>query len=542
MLKHAASVGRAVARAICGALFFINILMAGQIEAANVLSNPGFETGNLGGWTTYGANTSVLNNPAIAHSGNDYFKVYQAFNSQVNYNGVFQDNVSGPGAIYSADGWAYTLSSDTLAGQNEAWIEVSFHDASGNVLALYRSSIITTNAIATGAFPKNTWVDLNVTNQYDPNTYAITNTVSSLVAPPGTSFVRYQIMFQGDQYNSAGSMYFDDATLNQTSAAAFGPNWNIVWSDEFNGNSLNTKNWTYDLGDGSAEGIYRWGNNEDEYYTSSTQNVYVTNGCLHIAALKQPDNGYYYTSGRIKSVGLYYTTYGRIEWRAQLPWGTGFWPALWMLPENSPYGGWPNSGEIDVMENKGNITNQEGGTIHYGGEYGDAYSGKTYTFPGSDSVTNFHVYLLEWSTNAINWYVDGHLYETQTNWWSNVGTTSSTYPYPAPFNVPFYILMNVAIGGNYLGNPSTNLINASLPGQMLVDYVRVYNQTGPLQLSAMKSKGNIVLSWPTNVVCHLQSQTNSLGANWTDVTGSANPFIAGPAPGAADVYYRLESP
>lgn len=546
MFQLAVSAICAVARAICAALFFISIVFAGQTEAANVLSNPGFETGNLGGWTTYGTDTSVINNPAIAHSGNDYFKVYQAFNSQVNYNGIYQDNVSGPGTVYSADGWAYTLSSDVLAGQNQAWIEVSFRNISGNVLALYRSAIITTNAIATGAFPKNTWVDLRVTNQYNPSTYAITNTVSSLVAPPGTSFVRCQIMFQGDQYNSSGSMYFDDLTLNQTSDGPFGPNWNIVWSDEFNGNSLNTNNWTFDIGNGFESGgnwVPGWGNNEDEYYTSSTQNVYVTNGYLHIAALKQPDEGFYYTSGRIKSIGLYYTTYGRIEWRAQLPWGTGFWPALWMLPENSPYGGWPNSGEIDVMENNGAVTNQEGGTIHYGGQNGnDTYVGATYTFPGSDSVTNFHVYLLEWSTNAINWYVDGHLYETQTSWWSNVGTTSSTYPYPAPFNVPFYILMNLAIGGQYLGNPSTNAINASLPGQMLVDYVRVYNQTGPLQLSATRSNGKIVLSWPTNIICHLESETNSLEANWTDVSGATNPFVAGPASGAAEVYYRLQSP
>lgn len=539
MFKPAVPAGCPIAAAIRNAVFLLILLPAGYVNAANVLSNPGFETGNLGGWTAYGANTSVLNNSAIAHSGSDYFKVYQAFNGQINYNGVYQDYASGPAAVYSADGWAYTLSSDTMAGQNLAWIEVSFRDASGNILALYRSSIVTTNSIATGAFPKNTWVDLRVTNQYNPNTYAITNTVSSLAAPAGTSFVRYQIMFQGDQYNSAGSMYFDDLTLNQTSAGPFGPDWNIVWSDEFNGNSLNTKNWTYDIGNGCPN-LCGWGNNELEYYTSNTQNVYVANGCLHIAALNQQTN---YTSGRIKSIGLYYTTYGRIEWRAQLPWGTGFWPALWMLPESSPYGGWPNCGEIDVMENNGAITNKEGGTIHYGGAGGgDVYSTQSYIFPGSDSVTNFHVYLLEWSTNAINWYVDGHLYETQTNWWSNVGTSSSTYPYPAPFNVPFYILMNVAIGGNYLGNPSTAQINASLPGQMLVDYVRVYNQTGPLQLSAMKSKGNIVLSWSTNIVCHLQSQTNSLGANWTDITGSTNPFVAGPASSASAIYYRLESP
>jgi beta-glucanase (GH16 family) len=538
MLKSAA--GRFVALALSGAAFFS--VLAGSSQASNVLINPGFELGNLGGWTTYGANYSVQNSATIAHSGTYYFKVYQAFNSQINYNGIYQDNVSGPGVTYSADSWAYTSASDTLAGQNQAWIEVSFHDASGNTLALYRSSIITTNVIARGAFPKNTWVDLAVTNQYDPNLYVVTNTVSSLVAPPGTSFVRYQYVFQGDQYNSAGSMYFDDATLNQTSEAGFGPNWNVVWSDEFNGNSLTTNNWTYDIGNGCPN-LCGWGNNELEYYTSNTQNVYVTNGFLHIAALKQSYDGFNYTSGRIKSLGLYYTTYGRIEWRAQLPWGTGFWPALWMLPESSPYGGWPNSGEIDVMENNGAVTNQEGGTIHYGGQNGsDTYSGATYTFPGSDSVTNFHVYLLEWTTNAINWYVDGHLYEIRTNWWSNVGTSSSTYPYPAPFNSPFYILMNVAIGGNYLGNPSTTAINASLPGQMLVDYVRVYNLTGPLQLSTARSKGKIVLSWPTNIVGHLQSQTNSLGANWTDLAGSTNPFVAGPASGTANVYYRLVSP
>lgn len=531
--------------AILGILFILAIA-AMPLRAANLLSNPGFETGDLGGWTTYGANTYVLDNSAIAHGGNYFFKVYQAFNSQINYNGIFQDNVSGPGVVYSADGWAYTLSSDALGGQNQAWIEVSFHDVSGNVLALYRSAIVTTNAIATGAFPKNTWVDLRVTNQYDPRTYVITNTVSSLVAPPGTSFVRYQIVFQGDQYNSGGSIYFDDTTLNLAGATAFGTDWNIVWSDEFNSNALNTNNWTFDIGNGFESGGYYvpgWGNSELEYYTSSTQNVYVADGYLHIAALMQSTNGFNYTSGRIKSLGLYYTNYGRVEWRAQLPSGTGFWPALWMLPQNSPYGGWPNSGEIDVMENNGAVSNQEGGTIHFGGAGGnDVYFGQTYTFPGTDSVTNFHVYLLEWSTNAINWYVDGHLYESQTNWWSNMGTTTNTYAYPAPFNVPFYILMNVAIGGNYLGNPSTNEINPSLPGQMLVDYVRVYEQTAPLEISAAVAKGKVTLSWPANIVCHLQSKTNLLqSVEWSDVSGSTNPFVA-PGSGNTPVFYRLASP
>ncbi len=232
---------------LLGAVLAMFTLFAGRAEAANVLNNPGFETGNLGGWASYGPNTYVMNTPAVAHSGSYYFKIYQTFNTQTNYNGIYQNYVSGPGVTYTADGWAYTLSTDTLGGQNVAWLEVSFRDASGNILALYRSSLITTNAIATGAFPKNTWVDLPVTNQYNPNTYQITNTVSSLIAPPNTSYVQYQIVFQGDQYNSGGSMYFDDLDVKS--------NWrDIVWpklecrlSDLTQQQFLNSfNNWTFE--------------------------------------------------------------------------------------------------------------------------------------------------------------------------------------------------------------------------------------------------------------------------------------------------------
>ncbi len=219
-----------------------------------------------------------------------------------------------------------------------------------------------------------------------------------------------------------------------------------------------------------------------------------------------------------------------------------------MLPQNSPYGGWPNSGEIDVVENKGNIPNQEGGTIHYGGANGnDNYSGQTYNFPSGDSVTNFHTYDLEWTTNSIKWSVDGHLYETQVGWWSNIGTSNNRYPYPAPFDQPFYILMNLAIGGQYLGNPSTNLINASLPGEMLVDYVRVYDQTPPLAISyEPQPDGSLVLSWPTNIVCHLQMLTDPLGlasgTGWVDVTDTSNPDVVFPDANNDSAFYRLASP
>jgi beta-glucanase (GH16 family) len=517
-----------------------------QAFGQNVLANPGFETGDLSGWTTYGANNYAISNNAAAHSGNCFYKVYQAFNGQTNTTGIYQDYISNLGMVYSANGWAYTLSSDVLAGQNAAWMEVTFRDAGGNVLALYRSSLITTNTIASGAFPVNTWINLSVTNQYNPTTYLFANSVTNLVAPAGTSFVRCQIVLQGDPYYSNGSVYFDDLTLNQISTSYYGNNWNLVWDDEFNGTNLNTNNWTFDTGNGFYSGSYYvsgWGNNELEYYTSRTNNVFVANGYLHLHAQEENYQGASYTSGRIKTTGLYFKQYGRFEWRAALPQGVAFWPALWMLPENSPYGGWPNSGEIDVMENNGSVSNQEGGTIHFGGANGnDVYFGQTYTFVTGNSVTNFHTYLVQWATNSIQWFVDGHLYETQTNWWSNVGTSSSTYPYPAPFNQPFYMLMNLAIGGNYLGNPTTNSVNASLPGDMVVDYVRVYDQTVPFQIATTQSNGSIVLGWPTNIVCHLQAQTNSLnGTNWYNLQTVTNPYTITPGP-AGDVFYRLVSP
>lgn len=512
------------------------ILASGSSSfATDLLTNPGFESDPQGqtttiiAWNTYsGSSGNVFSetSAAIAHSGTNYLKVYQAFTGSVNSNGISQDNLSGPGAVYSANGWAYTLSTDTLAGQNVAWIEVTFRDTSANVLALYRSAQITTNAIVTRAFPTNTWVNLPVTNQYNPSTGVITNHTASLIAPAGTSFVRYQIVFQGDANYSAGSMYFDDLTLTQTAGNPQG-NWNIVWSDEFNGTTINSNVWTYDLGNNGG-----WGNNELEYYTSSPQNAYVSNGCLHIVALQQSTNGYSYTSARMKTEGLYNAEFGRFEWRASLPSGLGFWPALWMLGSNINTAGWPECGEIDVMENNGSDLTNVQGSLHSGSD-----ETQVYTLPGG-SVTNFHNYLLEWNTNAISFYVDGLLYETQTSWYDSAG------PYPTPFNQPFFIIMNIAVGGNYLGNPSTTNINAgsTFPGQMLVDYVRLYNLTSPLQLTVSGNQTKLTLTWPTNIVCHLEHATNNLSAapSWTTVTGATSPYILTPTSVAG--YYRLASP
>ena len=505
--------------------------------AGNVLTNPGFESDPVGettsllGWNAYGGNAYSETGPTTAHSGTNCFKVYQAFNGQVNYTGIYQDYISGPGATYSADGWACISSGDVLIGQNVAWIEVTFRDASANVLALYRSSFVKTNVIITGAFPKNLWIDLPVTNQYNLNTYAITNRTAVLTAPAGTYFVRYQIVLQGDSNPTAnGSVYFDDLTLNLTSASAYG-NWNIVWDDAFNGTNINTNIWTYDIGTG-CPGNCGWGNNELEYYTSRTNNAYVAGGFLHIVAQQESYGGQSYTSARMKSQGLFSCKYGRLEWRAQLPGGAGFWPALWLLGTNITSIGWPSCGEIDVMENNGAVLNNVQGSLHSGTD-----ETASYTLPNGGSVTNFHTYTLDWSTNAILYYVDGHLYQTQIGW----GTSVVGQSFPFPFNQPFFILMNLAIGGNYVGSPNGTSV---FPAQMQVDYVRIYAQTSPLQIALTRTNNRLSVSWPSNVVAHVQEQINpanmGLGTNWSNLSLTSNPTQFYPTNGST--FFRLQSP
>ncbi|MDB6066495.1 MAG: hypothetical protein JWR26_2703 [Pedosphaera sp.] len=519
--------------------------------AGNVLTNAGFELDPAGqsttfvNWIAFGPNAYNQYSAATAHSGTNYFKVYQAFSGAVSYTGVYQDIPCAPGATYTADGWAYTSSGDALAGTNLAWIEVYFRDSSYNILALYRSTIVTSNLIGAGTFPKNTWVDLKVTNQYNPASFQITNTVTSLVAPAGTVSVRYQIVLQGDASTSGGtisggSMYFDDLTLNQTGGGVAPPTaWNIVWSDEFSGTTIKSTNWTFESGNNGG-----WGNNELEYYTNSTQNAYVSNGILHIVARKQNVSSFQYTSARMKSQNLYSKAYGRFEFRAKLPQGVGFWPALWLLGNNISTVNWPACGEIDVLENPGTNSAFAQGTIHYSTTTNNNHLSTTgtYTLPNGGSVTDFHSYMLEWQPSYIKWYVDGVLYENDTSW------SSSTGPYPAPFNQPFFLLMNLAVGGNYVGNPSTTNINANgaFPGDMQIDYIRVYDQTAPLQISVTKTNGGLQLAWPPAIVCHLQTQTNAADAgittNWVDVVGAANPYPVSTAPGSRCVYYRLASP
>src|ERR1035437_6157039 len=280
-----------LARAVGGGAALVVFLFAGKIHAANILTNSGFETASLAGWTPFGANNYSQSGAGVAHGGVNYCKVYGQFNGATNYTGIYQDNLSAPGAIYSADGWTYSLSSDYIRGQDAIWLEVSFRDASYNALALYRSVVVSSNNIASyGGL--NTWFDLQITNQCSftnasklilfPGT--VINTVASLVAPAVTAYVRYQTVFMQGPDNANGSMYFDDLTLNQTGGTVVVPpvtQWNIVWDDEFtraDGSSPDSPKWGFDIG-GSG-----WGNSQLEYDTARTNNARIVGGQLVIEA------------------------------------------------------------------------------------------------------------------------------------------------------------------------------------------------------------------------------------------------------------------
>jgi autotransporter-associated beta strand protein len=248
----------------------------------------------------------------------------------------------------------------------------------------------------------------------------------------------------------------------------------MSWQDEFDGTSVESARWAFDIGTGTQYGLTGWGNNELQYYTNRSQNASVSNGTLKITALKENYGGQSYTSARLKTQGLFSQAGGRFEIRAALPTGQGFWPAIWMMPASDTYGGWAASGEIDIMEARGQQPDRVNGAIHYGGTWpSNTWSESTRVLPAGQTISSFHTYALEWdtaATPAIRWYVDDVLYATKTLWWS------SGAAYPAPFDKPFYMLLNLAVGGNYVGSPNGS---TPFPATMQVDYVRVSTAAPP---------------------------------------------------------------
>lgn len=247
------------------------------------------------------------------------------------------------------------------------------------------------------------------------------------------------------------------ASFVPTVTAKADTGWNLAWSDEFSGTSINTSNWKFETGGGG------WGNNELEYYTNRSENARIENGNLVVEARKEAYNGMNYTSARLKSQGLKNWTYGKVEARIKLPVGQGVWPAFWMLGENISQVSWPKCGEIDIMEHVNNESAIHG-TIHWDSTGNNTHANYGAASPNID-VTQYHVYSIEWNASSIKWFVDGTQY-LEANIANSVNNTDE-------FHKPFFILFNLAVGGDWPGNPNGS---TPFPAKMYVDYVRVYEQ------------------------------------------------------------------
>ena len=272
--------------------------------------------------------------------------------------------------------------------------------------------------------------------------------------------------------NLAGGIAFAVSFLFVFCTAGYA-DLSLVWSDEFDGTSLDIDNWTIDIGDGCPD-LCGWGNNELEYYRP--ENVAVADGYLTLTAREEFYGGRYFTSGKVLTRDKQYFRYGRIEMRAKIPTGGGMWPAFWMMPQDDVYGGWAASGEIDIMESASETTWIDG-TIHFGGEWpNNAYSGGAYAPGGVNFADDFHVYAIEWEPEEIRWYVDDVLYSTKYYWqWYSEGDPDNPL---APFDQDFFIILNAAVGGDYTGCTYPGCITADLPQEYIIDYVRVYQDTG----------------------------------------------------------------
>jgi len=235
--------------------------------------------------------------------------------------------------------------------------------------------------------------------------------------------------------------------------------WELVWHDEFDGPEINDAYWTREVGG------HGWGNGEGQYYTDSADNAFIEDGKLVIQALEQNLLGKRYTSARLMTRGKVEVEYGRIEARIQIPYGQGLWPAFWMLGANIDRIGWPHNGEIDIMENIGSEPFRIHGTVHGPGYSGGNGVGGSKRLPdGGLYADDFHLFAIEWEEEEIRWYMDDEEY---------FRITPASVPGDWVYDHPFFIILNVAVGGRWPGHPDET---TTFPQTMKVDYVRVYER------------------------------------------------------------------
>ena len=494
---------RRTSRLIVLALLFaftnVSAFAGGQL-----LINPGFEDGDLGqfgtvtvpGWETFGTNGShhdesgnVINAKAIKISNLD--------------STVGQNFSVTAGEEYVIGVKMLSSSSDPLT-QAESLFFIKWYNgtpSSGTKISEYQIGSFNPDSD-----PVDTWKTM----------------AARLTAPPGAVYGRIVLKFSADPVS--GSIHFDevsargvnmapdftnDDVINYSDFALLASDWqqspspysldgdsdvdfddllvfidnwliedpgalgySLVWSDEFDGISIDTTKWNFEIGNGE----WGWGNNELQYYTGRTQNARIENGNLVIEAREESYGGESYTSARMTTQNKAFWTYGKMEARIKLPYGQGMWPAFWMMPQEFWNPGWPESGEIDIMEAVNTVAWVKS-SLHYGQndpQIHNSYGSAEYYLPGGGNFSqDFHVYGMEWEEGIFKFFVDGVQIGSTTSWWA-------TYEaWPAPFNRPFFFILNVAVGGQWPGSPDGSTV---FPQQMLVDWVRVYQKPeGPLE-------------------------------------------------------------
>lgn len=333
---------------------------------------------------------------------------------------------------------------------NSAEITVNYNTKDGTA----KSGTDYTEVRGTLTIPANqtyAYVDVYVTGdslrRADQTFYLELNSPQNAVIE-GTGIAAATIQNDGTYFPVDGSGYETSSTYNGMT---------LVWSDEFDGTSLNGTNWTYELGGNG------WGNSELQYYTNSSKNSFLSGGYLVLEARKEIVSSNDYTSARIISKNKQTFTYGRIDIRAKLPKGKGIWPALWMLGNNISQLSWPACGEIDIMELLGHEPNKVYGTMHWGPVGGGStHIGGSYSLVSEDFSSKFHVFSLLWETDKLTFLVDDNIYFTGSK-----AEVTGDYP----FDKPFFFIMNIAVGGNWPGNPDETTI---FPQRMIVDFVRVF--------------------------------------------------------------------
>ena len=267
------------------------------------------------------------------------------------------------------------------------------------------------------------------------------------------------------------SMLLPMAACGQTQKKTETPSiegYNLLWSDEFDGKELDETKWNRETREPG------WTNNELQEYTNSDENIFVKDGSLVLKAIKTEKNGKpYYTSGKVQGWNKTQFQYGKVVVSAKVPEGQGLWPAIWMMPnQESKYGQWPKCGEIDIMESLGNDTTISYSTIHYGEPHAEQQG--TIEKKGDESFSaKFHEYSVEWEPGEMRFYTDGELVLTCNDWFTAVEGADDK-PYPAPFDQPFYVQLNLAVGGNWPGNPDSTTDFSK--AEFLIDYVRVYQK------------------------------------------------------------------